>query len=202
MRKILSSMKNSLVNKLMFFVGILTILTVTYRFLFVKSQNIELQAKYDSLSENFNRIIKVVKQSNTCDYLKLNDSRLKNVISGQSISISSLLQAPNNINIVYRVMNTTCEICNKKQIAKIEFLKKFDNTIILTNEINTRSILWFLKEKDIKCDIYQIDNDDEIFKGDDKNKALLAYVDNDGAILKAFFFTEEDLFLLNEIIPE
>lgn len=195
-------MKNSLVNKLMFCLGILSILFVTYRFILVKSQNIELQAMNDKLSDNFNRIINVVKLSNSCGYLKLNDNRLKNVTTGQSIGISSLLQAPNNVNIVFRMMDTTCGSCNKKQIAKIELLKKIDNTIILTNESNARNILWLLKEKSIKCNIYQIDQNDKIFKDDDKNKALLAYVNNDGIILKAYYFTEKDLFLMDEIIHE
>jgi len=195
-------MKNSLVNKLMFCLGILSFLFITYRFLLVKSQNIELQAKNDKLSDNFNRIINVVKHSNSCDYLRLNDNILKNVTTGQSIGISSLLQAPNNINIVFRMMDTTCGSCNEKQIGKIELLKKIDNTIILINESNARNTLWFQKEKSIKCDIYQIDQNDRIFKDDDKIKALLAYVNNDGIILKAYYFTENDLFLMDEIIHE
>ncbi len=195
-------MKNSLVSKLMFCLGFFSILFVTYRFLLVKNQNIELQAKNDKFSDNFSRIINVVKHSNSFDYLELNQNRLKNVTTGQSICISSLLQAKNNINIVFRMMDTTCGSCNKKQVAKIELLKKNDNAIILAYESNARDILWLLKEKSIKCEIHQIANDDKIFQGDNKNKALLAYVNNDGIVLKLYYFTEEDLFLVNEIVHE
>lgn len=193
-------MKTIIFYRLVFLMSIITIVFLAYQYQLVHDLYVDMNTKSISQSDSINQIINIIKNTNSIKYAKLNNNSLKNITTGQLVGISSLLQSPTNINIVYRMMDTSCGSCNIKQIKKISMLQDLDNTIILSNKSNAREILWLMKENKITANIYQIEKQDKLFSEDDLSRTLLSFVCNDGTILRAYSLKEEDLFFIDRII--
>lgn len=134
-----------------------------------------------------------------CDRIK--DCEILNVTTKKQLNLFSILNRPSNVLI--RLIDTDCNSCNQRQEDILnELLCNYENIIVLSNVTNIGRLRLFLHDNsfNFKSVIYCLNAKNKLFQEDDTSKVLVAYVGNEGTILKAHYFDHNSLFLIKMLI--
>jgi hypothetical protein len=176
-----------------------SLFAIIVRFDKMHSKCNELEQAIALKTDSIREIIKVIEEVNLIGNYKVENLSVTNTITNEPLKLYDLFTKFHYF-IIYRLVNTGCSSCNKKQIEMLNYLQKDNNIIILSYANNARQLRLFSSEIENKSIIYQVDSSHKLFKCDDSTKVLIMYVNNSGTILRAYLLNEEILFLIKHIV--
>ncbi len=167
----------------------------------IKNEHFELKRTSILQTDSINQILEVVRKVNLVKSFKVQDCSLISTSTNECVNLFSLLNNVKGVSIIYRLIETGCGSCNKKQIEFLNKIQKINNLIVLTYPNSARYLRLLANSSQIQNTMYQLEISCKLFKSDDKSKILIMYVNNKGTILRAYFLNEESLFLIKNIVP-
>lgn len=194
--------KSRVLNIAIFVACVLFFLIISNRLNNIRNKCFELEKANALRADSIKKITSVIENVNIGNSCKVQNCSVKNTLTNESVKLSTLFDKSLNANIIYRLIDTSCSSCNKKQIEILNYLQRFENLIVLSNASNSRRLRLFSIETKIKSPIYQLESSRKLFHDDDNTKVLVMYVNNEGTILRAYHLSEDTLFLIKHIVSK
>ncbi|TKG94494.1 hypothetical protein EYV94_11120 [Puteibacter caeruleilacunae] len=166
----------------------------------LNSNFIELQRENLQLSGNVKQLTSLIQESNEVKATKIANCILTDINTLQNVQMNDLIEGESDTKIIFRLKDTNCGPCISAQIEMLKKLDSLGNVIIVSNLSNVRQLYLAIDENRLKTRIFQLE-EGQIFEGDDKNKALIIYVNKSGDILKTYFLDEDSFCFLKFIVP-
>ena len=179
-----NQIRSKLLNIAIIVAFVIFYFTVTHKLDVFKDKYFELKRTNILQSDSINQILEIVEKVNLVSSSKVQDCSLKSTSTSESINLFSLLNKTKGISIIYRLIETGCGSCNKKQIELLNKIKKLNNLIVLTYPNSARYLRLFANSSQIHNTMYQLEISCNLFESDDKSKILIMYVNNEGTILQ------------------
>lgn len=194
-------MKSKVLNTAIIFACLFSLFMISIRFNKLNIECSQIEQISDLKTDSIRKITRFIENTNLLTNTKVENCCLTNIYTSEPLKLSSLLNETLGTKIICRLIDTSCGSCNKKQIEMINGLRVLENLIILSYARNARQLRFFTYETNSKSTIYQINSSQKLFPDDDNTKVLVMYVNNEGAILRAYHLNEDIFFMTKHILP-
>lgn len=154
--------------------------------------------KLEKVEKEKNLILNLIKESNKfVGYQIFKDLYLYNY--SDTVVISELLR--DDTNIVFEFSNTTCMDCLTEQVMFLGKIKSKKNCIVLTHFDNTKELLIFLKNENIKFPVYNLENNALLFKEENNSIPKIILVDKELKLLGLYYCNSAIIKSICEFLP-
>jgi hypothetical protein len=184
-------------------VFIIAILFVVLLFLLRLNYESENKVKYkqrsDMLNDSIVNIRDILLSSNQIESRFIENLVVTNIRNKQYGPIYDVISRSSDDVLIIRLLNTTCGSCQLKQAEMIKMLEH-KRPIILSCPGDARKLILYMKTHRIDIPIYQINSESKILPEDDVSRLLIMVVSSDGAIRRAYYLREKNMFMVNFIL--